>query len=200
MGYLSAHPDVNAGPTAATRERTVNGPEKNHDLQPVPPHDKVSCSPREDRFPRIVALREQNADEWFSAAEGRQPKGVSRRNQAACQMESRSWGNLTRRAGNRSPALTGQVIGHKSSPVLQSAEQRLSGEIKGTPPERSHVPTAAHGLPISITNQAAAARCRGNLPLGSLSFDAPASTFHFAARALLLLPSRIVALRERNTH
>ena len=114
---------------------------------------------------------------------------------SACQMESRSWGNLTRLAGSRSPPLIGQIIGHIGSTVLHSAEQRLIGEMKGTPPERSHVPTATHGLALWIANCAAAAGCRGNLPVGSLSFGAPASTFHSDAQPLLLLALRIVALR-----
>ena len=118
----------------------------------------------------------------------------NRRNQAACQMESRSWGNLTRHTGSTGPPAIGQIIDRPGHPVLHSAEQRFSGEMKGTPPERSHVPAAVHGLALSVINHAAAAGCRGNLPLGSLSFDAPASTFHSAARALLLLPSRIVVL------
>ena len=118
------------------------------------------------------------------------PSGDSCRNQAACQMESRSWGNLARLTGSRRPPSIGQIIGRPSHPILHLAEQRLSGEMKGTPPERSHVPTVVHGLAMSISNHTAAASCRGNLPVGSLSFGAPASTFHSAARALLtLLPA-----------
>ena len=115
---------------------------------------------------------------------------ASRRVQAACQMESRSWGNLTRRAGATSPPAIRQIIARPGSPVLPLAKRGLSGEMKGTPPERSHVPTAVHGLASSIANQAAAARCRGNVPVGSLSFGAPASTFHSAARTLLLLSAK----------
>ena len=113
-------------------------------------------------------------------------------------MESRSWGNLTRRAGSSCPPVIGQIIGRTGSPVLHSAKQRLIGEMKGTPPERSHVLTAVHGRASSITNHTAAARCRGNLPVGSLSFGAPASTFHLDAHPLLLLAPRIVAPREQN--
>ena len=58
----------------------------------------------------------------------RHPNGASRRNQAPCQMGSRSWGNSTRRAGNVSPVTSGQIIGRSSYPVLHSAEQRFSGE------------------------------------------------------------------------
>ena len=124
--------------------------------------------------------------------------GASRRNQATCQMESRSWGNLTRWAGSMGPPVTGQITSRPGYPVLHPAKQRLSGEMKGTPPERSHAPTAAHGPALSVSNHTAAARCRGNLPVGSLSFGAPASTFHSDTHPLLLLASRIVALRERN--
>ena len=55
-----------------------------------------------------------------------------------------------------------------------------------------------HGFASSIANRVAVAHCRGNLPVGALSFGAPASTFHSDACALLLLASRIVALRERS--
>ena len=130
-------------------------------------------------------------------AQRRNRKGAGRRNRAARQMESRSWGNLTRRAGDMRPSGTGQTIGRTGCTVLHSAEQRLIGEMKGTPPERSHVPTATHRLAVWITNCAAAAGCRGNLPVGSLSFGAPASTFHSDAHPLLLLASRIVALCEQ---
>ena len=145
----------------------------------------------------IVAPREQNAHWSDIAADGRQPNGTSRRNQAACQMESRSWGNLTRRAGGRRQPVTRQIIGRTGYTVLHSAEQRLTGEMKGTPPERSHVPTAVHGFASLISSHAAAARCRGNLPVGSLPFDAPASTFHSDASALLLVPPGIVAPRKQ---
>ena len=72
--------------------------------------------------------------------------------------------------------------------------------MKGTAPERPHVPTATHALAVSIANCAAAAGCRGNLPVRSLSFGAPASTFHSGACALLLLSAKIVAPREQNAH
>ena len=131
-------------------------------------------------------------------SDGRQPQGTVTATRAACQMESRSWGNLTRRAGGMSLPGIGQIVGSPGFPVLHSAKQRLSGEMKGTSPERSHVPTAIDDLAVSIVNYVAAAKCRGNLPVRFLSFGAPASTFHFDARALLFLSLRIVAPREQN--
>ena len=94
--------------------------------------------------------------------------------------------------------LAGQVIGRPGSPVLHSAEQRFSGEMNGTLPECPHVPMAIDGLALLISNHAAVAGCRGYLPVRSLSFGAPASTFHSDAHPLLLLPSRIIAPREQN--
>ena len=115
-------------------------------------------------------------------------------------MESRSWGNLTRFAGSMSLSATGQITGRTGHPVLYSAEQRPIGEMKGTPPEGSHVPMAVHGITLSISNRAAAARCRGNLPVGSLPFGAPTSTFHPVAHPLLSSPSTIAAQRKQNDH
>ena len=70
---------------------------------------------------------------------------ASRRIQAACQMESRSWGNLTRCAGSMSLPTIGQITGHTGSPVLHSAEERLSGE--GAPASTFH--SDAHPLLLS---------------------------------------------------
>ena len=55
--------------------------------------------------------------------------GASRRDQATCQMESRSWGNLTRRAGSIRPSAIGQIVGCTGCLVLHSAEPRFSSEM-----------------------------------------------------------------------
>ena len=127
------------------------------------------------------------------------PKGDRPRNQAACQMESRSWGNLTRRAGNMRPSVIGQSTGDPGQPV--SALSQTTSLWRNERNPTGTFPLSNCSTWFSFLDRQPS--CNGRVPwepsVGSLSFGAPASTFHSDAHPLLLLPSRIVARRTQKS-